>query len=68
MNDDAETAAATDVAKILSYGLDTGRDTPFRRFVSDYFDSKIASAAAVVLGLISLAAIELDRRRAVLPS
>ena len=57
MNDDAETAAATDVAKILSYGLDTGRDTPFRRFVSDYFDSKIASAAAVVLGMIIFIAI-----------
>ena len=57
MNDDAETAVATDVTKILSYGLDTGRDTPFRRFVSDYFDSKIASAAAVVLGMIIFIAI-----------
>jgi peptide/nickel transport system permease protein len=34
-----------------------GVETPFRRFVSDFFESKVASMAAVVLGLIVFIAI-----------
>jgi peptide/nickel transport system permease protein len=32
-------------------------DTPFRRFVSDYFDSKVATAAAIMLGIIIFIAV-----------
>ena len=50
-------SSAADKAEIPLRASKTSADTPFRRFISDFSDSKIATAAAAVLGVIIFIAI-----------
>jgi len=54
MNDTANTAVADETAVPETA---VAVQTPFRRFLSDFFDSKVASAAAVMLGIIIFIAV-----------
>jgi len=49
--------AIDSTAEAPGTAANAGVETPFRRFVSDFFDSKVASAAAVVLGGIVFIAV-----------
>jgi peptide/nickel transport system permease protein len=49
--------AIDSTAEAPGTAANVGVETPFRRFVSDFFDSKVASAAAVVLGGIVFIAV-----------
>ena len=57
MNDTTKGKTEMNGPEIAIKGPDAEADTPFRRFISDYSDNKIATVAAVVLGAIIFIAI-----------